>query len=238
MRSIFLLLVVMLAMPLAGCIDDTPVYRYRLKVEIDTPSGLRTGSSVIEVETAISSGLPTPGVVQTRYRGEAVEIDLGEAGTVFALLVSKQRADWAGSLMYLLAPAVAYSGEDQFERRFGKMLNMQREVTLPQNYSASKYQRASTGVPMFVTFEDLSDPNSVREVNPEDLSATFGDGYSLRRITVQMTDAPVTVGIVDRLGWLPELYPGMLNGDRFQNFEQDGLASQISVGAFSTELRS
>lgn len=237
MRSIFVLLVAILAVPLVGCVDDTPAYRYRLKVEIDTPSGVRTGSSVIEVDTAISSDLPTPGVVQTRIRGEAVEVDLGNGGTVFALLTSKQRADWAGNIMFLLAPSAVSSDGDRFEGRFDKMLDMRREMTLPQDYIASKYQRASTGIPMLVTFEDLSDPKSIKEINPEDLSATFGDGYSLRKITVQMTDAPVTVGIVERLSWLPELYPGMLNGDRFQHFEKNGLASQVSVGAFSTELR-
>lgn len=39
---------------LAGCGDPTPTYRYRLTVEVNTPEGLRTGSSVIEVETSVA----------------------------------------------------------------------------------------------------------------------------------------------------------------------------------------
>ena len=52
---------------LAGCgalasgPDKTPDYRYRLTVEVDTPEGLHSGSSVIEVvqsmgRTAMSGG--------------------------------------------------------------------------------------------------------------------------------------------------------------------------------------
>ncbi|MDJ0978885.1 MAG: hypothetical protein QNI87_10130, partial [Erythrobacter sp.] len=38
---------------LSGCTgadDPTPDYRYRLRVEVETPEGLKTGSSVIAVE--------------------------------------------------------------------------------------------------------------------------------------------------------------------------------------------
>ncbi|HAW37080.1 MAG TPA: hypothetical protein DCX71_13555, partial [Erythrobacter sp.] len=45
-----------LALTVAGCslTDQTPVYRYRLTVEVDTPDGVKTGSSVIEVDTEVA----------------------------------------------------------------------------------------------------------------------------------------------------------------------------------------
>ena len=59
---------------------------------------------------------------------------------------------------------------------------------------------------MLVTFGDLNDPTSVERVDPDDLAATFGEGVSLKRITVQITDDPVTTGIEKRLVWLSK-YP-------------------------------
>lgn len=35
--------------------------------------------------------------------------------------------------------------------------------------------------PMLVTFDDISRPETVREVDPEDLSAVFGQGCGCRR---------------------------------------------------------
>ena len=57
---------------------------------------------------------------------------------------------------------------------------------------------------MLVTFADRDDPTSVARVDPDDLAASFGEGVKLRRITVQLTDDPVTSGIEERLGWLTE----------------------------------
>ena len=52
------------AVALAGCGDvlgrDLPSYRYRLTVEVNTPEGLKTGSSVIEVESTTSGSLKLP----------------------------------------------------------------------------------------------------------------------------------------------------------------------------------
>lgn len=55
---------------------------------------------------------------------------------------------------------------------------------------------------MLVTFGDLADPTTMAEVDPDDLTKTFGEAVSLKRITVQITDDPVTTGIEMRLGWL------------------------------------
>ena len=41
-------------------------------------------------------------------------------------------------------------------------------------------------------------------VDPDDLVASFGEGYALREATIAITDGPVTSGEVERvLGWLP-----------------------------------
>ena len=52
-----------------------------------------------------------------------------------------------------------------------------------------------------VTFDDLSDPATVRKVDPLDLAATFGPGVKLRAVTLELTNAPITSGkVVSALG--------------------------------------
>ncbi|HET9630690.1 MAG TPA: hypothetical protein VFP14_14535, partial [Novosphingobium sp.] len=66
-----------LALMLPGCGmfgNSLPTYRYRLTVEVDTPEGLKTGSSVIEVRTALADKplLPDANVLDIDVTGEAV----------------------------------------------------------------------------------------------------------------------------------------------------------------------
>lgn len=163
---------------LGGCgllPDETPDDGYRLTVEVDTPDGLKTGSSVIEV-------------------------DLGQRGVVFALLRSKDDVDFAARIMFLLAPKGTLD-EDPYLGRFANMLEMREPIELPATQKKINPSLAEMkGRPMLVTFTDLSDPTSVAEVDPDDLAPTFGKGVSLKRITVQITNDPVTTGIEKRLG--------------------------------------
>ena len=193
-----------LALAVAGCslTDQTPVYRYRLTVEVDTPDGVKTGLSVIEVDTEVAGGysIPTPGRVTNRVRGEAVTVDLGEGRVLFALLRSEADIDWAGRVMYRLSPQ--YAGENALRDGYRNMLRHRPERTVPRHFSRADQVNKRSAYPMLVTFGDLDDPTSVERVDPDDLAATFGEGVSLKRITVQVTDDPVTSGIGQRLGWL------------------------------------
>lgn len=51
--------------------------------------------------------------------------------------------------------------------------------------------------PRLVTFEDISDPMSVQLVNPDDLGASFGEGYAIDKITISATHKHVTNGVVE-----------------------------------------
>ncbi len=60
-------------------------------------------------------------------------------------------------------------------------------------------------VPLLVTFTDIDDPASVKRVDPDDLVASFGEGYALKAITLGITNEAVTEGRVeDVLGWIVE----------------------------------
>lgn len=201
---------------LSGCGTALPDYRYRLTVEVETPEELKTGSSVIEVSTSTTSSIsiPSPGAVRHRLSGEAVTIDLGQHGTLFALLRSDVDVDWATNLLFRLAPEVAavrdengrYDSDASFRARYEAMLQNRRLIVLPKTFHHIRVLRDMPARPMLVRFRDTSDPKTVERVDPDDLAASFGEGVKLRRVTVQLTDDPVTTGIKKRLGWLGE-YP-------------------------------
>lgn len=56
--------------------------------------------------------------------------------------------------------------------------------------------------PLLVTFKDINDPASVQLVEPDQLTTIFGSDIKLKRITLEITDKPVTRGKVEKvLGW-------------------------------------
>lgn len=193
-----------------GADDGAPDYRYRLTVEVETPEGLRTGSSVIEVKQSLTraAGSPAHSAVQRRARGEAVAVELPGGRALFALLRSEGNADWAKDVMQRAAPTVR--GET-FEEKLDNMLLIKGEKVLPRRWPPVAGGRRFSAYPSFATFGDMSDPTSVTLVDPDNLSATFGEGVALKRVTVQITNDPVTTGIKERLSWLTD--PDVLEGD-------------------------
>ncbi|KZX94456.1 hypothetical protein A3718_00965 [Erythrobacter sp. HI0019] len=224
-----------LALAVSGCslTDDTPAYRYRLTVEVDTPDGVKTGSSVIEVETSKGKSMMAPAgsVIMHRLRGEAVTVDLGTGRYLFALLRSKSDIDWAKRVMFSLTPSVRSSDGEHYEARYWEMLKRTGEIELPRYFRSRSHLKNPPARPMLVTFGDLDDPTSVEEVDPDDLGATFGEGNSLRRITVQITDDPVTTGIEKRLEWLSE-YPEPRLDPEYRGSTNPNLSQSLWHGDF------
>ncbi len=75
---------------LGGCgflTTTFPTYRFRLTIDIDTPLGRRSGSSVYEVRTSKTGrNFPaSPNQVSYTVRGEALVVDLA-SGALFAVL--------------------------------------------------------------------------------------------------------------------------------------------------------
>lgn len=199
-------------------------YHYALKAEIETPQGDRSGSSVIEVKQSYRS---------FKVMGEAVAIDLPNEQTLFVLLHSPSSEDWAS--------------------RADESMNFKPDTTTPEAYWQRiandrgtypvKRRRVtaiedSDNYPYMVRFRDIRDPASVELVDPDNLAATFGAGYRLKSLTVQFTDAPVSLGIRKRLSWLEDV--GRKRGSLIPNPPRVATDSNrvrlISPGDFSTEL--
>lgn len=58
-------------------------------------------------------------------------------------------------------------------------------------------------MPILITFDDIDDPSTIRQINPAFLASEFGKGYKLKRFDVAVTDAPVTYGRIAQISdWM------------------------------------
>ena len=121
------------AFALTSCGYSLPTYRYRMTVEVETPEGLRSGSTVIEVKNG--SG-PTGGVGSS-VRGEAVAVDLGARGILFALLRTMTDGDHASEIApaALLTRAGHKRGNaEAFGNNIRAMKKIKQAAELPRTY--------------------------------------------------------------------------------------------------------
>lgn len=240
MRAIYAMWLALAASLLPGCAfaeDKAPDYRYRLTVEVDTPEGLKTGSSVIEVRQSLvrSGGSPANQAVERRVRGEAVAVDLPGGKTLFALLRSDNNVDWASYVYVYLAPQ---NKGESFANQLDNVLEVTGEQVLPRMWPPVAWIPERSAYPMMVTFGDLADPTSVAEVDPDNMAATFGEGVRLKRVTVELTDDPVTTGIEERLGWMDAYRSKWFDGSRTisEDLTTDDPTAHLTAGSFSTEF--
>ena len=191
---------------LTACNPFEPNYnfRYRITVEVDTPQGVRTGSSVWESRASPGSGIPDSSI-STGFSGEAVAVDL-PGGTLFALLKPP-------SLDGDYAVGVVSSQYRANHRDVGKdPVDGWKEVRSRVQADRSLMTLEPRFYPLLARFGDLRKPASVQRVEPADLSTSFGPGVRLRRITVQVTKDRVTRGDIEkRLPWLVTHHGALLD---------------------------
>ena len=213
------------AMLLSACGEQMPSYRYRLTVVVDTPEGVRSGSSVIEVRTSESGGLH-PGSIVSRFRGEAVAVDLGRRGTLFALLSARDHAHNAPRV----APSALLPSKGGGPGTWRDKLNALRNVRGSAPVPLDAY-------PMLVRFRDASRPGSVEEVRPADLQSAFGAGVRLRMISAEITEDDISTGIVARLPWWNDYRDRRLDGSvaRIEHPDNPNLGHHLTRGFFSSE---
>lgn len=148
----------------SACAGSGEVRGYRMTVEVDTPAGLRSGSSVIGFSTAsVPRWLPGSPGSATSMEGESPVVDLGEGRLLIALLHDEHRG------------------------------HAVRDWQRPELRHSDNSIRADR-LPVLVTFRDWSDPASIVDVPPTDLAAHFGSGYRLRSVRFEPTDEHPTFG--------------------------------------------
>jgi hypothetical protein len=214
------------------------VVHYRVTVDVQTPTGVMTGSSVVESKMSYTEkfGSAFSGI-RFDLMGEAVAVDVPiipakgapkdavpQTKTLFALLRGGgKNASSDGNSYYANLFRDAYVQKASVTVTPPKLTPWLRDnkpkVILPKPL-----------YPLLVTFKDITDPKTVEQVDPDALDKQFGKGVTLKSITVAVTDEPVTTGIEKRLGWLPEYYGKMLDGSELNNLNE--LANNLSMNSF------
>jgi hypothetical protein len=177
---------------------NRPAHKYRLTLEVETPDGRKSASSVLAVHPDRSYSRRG----QTRTLGEAVFVDLGRGKNLVALLA---HADGK-----LVLDDVNYVGLRAYAEASGKRVPFsqmsQQTGTVPVKGAL---------IPVLVTFADPAAPGTARVVPPEDAEAVLGKGYRLQGISAAVVPngfwpldfggvlgEPVTRGIPAKLPWL------------------------------------
>ena len=180
-------------------------HRFRLTVDVDTPGGPRSGSSVIEVERKDVRWAPAPGQYVFAVRGEGVFLDLGDGRNVVAILAHGDNAEWVDPITSFWIEA------------FGRRQSEEDDVWSGRTQLRGLVELRPPLIPTLVTFGDPLDPATVRVVPPDGFEQAFGPGFRFRRATLEMVPTgwwpasalglspgtPVTRGIIEqRLPWL------------------------------------
>jgi len=225
---------------LTGCVfEDSGRLRYRMTVEVDTPAGVRNGSSVIESTITKGPGFGDASGISYGLRAEAVAVDLPGSRNLYALLRSQGDGDTAGYHARLVQGAACGNGAPSArpDPSFCKPGSW-REFRRWTQSTELKVTLAPEDYPLLVTFRDVRDPKSVVRVDPGDLAATFGPGTRLRAITVAVTDEPVTTDIEKQFSWWARYQSRQFDDTSTvsEDLTTNYLAAHLSSGSFSTAL--
>lgn len=225
-----------------GSAQGSASVHYRITVEVDDNGTIRSGSNVWESEV-VGTGLargPMHSSGQSYLRGDAVTVQIPGRGTLFALLSERgPDGDFIHEGQLAAIPEALFGDfgrtrrreQPQYENRLDDLRAISAR-TGAQGELECVRERTSWAFnsicPYMVTFRDLRNPASVGAVDPIDLSATFGSGVSLRRITVTVVDEPVSRNIKTVLPWLDEYRDRWFSGLRHGTADPSSLEPETS----------
>ena len=175
---------------------------YKISVTVETPEGEISGSAVREMSNSTPLiSLPDVGNPAS-VRGEAVVVNMGERGVLFALISSDSDMEFYTAFR----PLWSGGGSTPEGIKFYSELPVGTKVELQPG--------GFLGNPKLVTFTDLNDPRSVtlvqewafdregrrykRRLKADHMEELFGKGVKLKDITFEITDEPVTWGEVKK----------------------------------------
>jgi len=213
------------AFGLNGCSESSSnKYRFRMTVEVQTPQGLRIGTSVFQV-VAYNSTKPFTGEPTRQWgtQGQAVVVDLPD-GPLFILMKENGKTGDVSDLTTLSMAVLDPKFKNDIVESAGRIAG---------SWSTLKGDVSRANYPLMVRFRDINDPKSVEEVSPYVID--------VKRVWIETTRDSVTTGVENRLKWLLSHYA-------FVEQERDPktgyasapteitIANTLKTADFSTEL--
>jgi hypothetical protein len=197
---------------------DVREWRQKTTLEVETPTGLVTGGSVVKRRVSVFRGLNrmmSASAISTSKQGEAAFVEVAPGKYLFALSV-------AGSLDRT-HEIFRDSEKEDFDAFTKRAANIRETRAIPPAL-----------YPQLVTFTDINDPASVKLVDPNNLAATFGPGFALKGMKLEITDEKVTEGKIERvLTWEKSLVGSI---GKNMDLPYNHILNQINDGTFSTQV--
>lgn len=164
---------------LAACSQDFR-WHQRLMMTLDTPYGPIVASVVQRVDvTYFPKWMRLDGTSRlTNLTGESLAVDLGGRRVLLSIL-----------------------DDGLMTERMFKDLGRRPEVFAGIEDQVGQPPRPVPDelLPLFVAFTDIGDLTTAVELRARDIPRVFGAEYGLREMTVEITEAPVTLGTVERI---------------------------------------
>ena len=183
------LLAAPLALAAAGCSSLAHAYKYKFTLGIRDQGVVRQASSVVRVATSYSNTIDgNYGIAHSE--GEATYIRLSSGKYVFALLKGKNYG-WIENPSGVLWKAYGIEST-------GKPA----DIDALRDHS----ETISLGIeslPFIVTFSNISDPNTVMVLDPENMEGRLGLGVEFAFANICVTSESITKSIDRVLPWLP-----------------------------------
>jgi hypothetical protein len=187
-----------------------PEHKYRLTIEVQTPSGVKSASGVMAVHMGKDSGILPEAGGSIGMKGDAIFVDLGDGRHLITALAHGPNASNFDGMSRLAMKAFAAAGQNV---RF-------KDV----NQLGGKVQVYGDLIPTLVMFANLVDPKTARVLDPANIEEIFGNGFHLNRVILEMVPVglwpldvggplgePVTREIETRLPWVTSV-KGYLDG--------------------------
>jgi hypothetical protein len=187
-----------------------PEHKYRLTIEVQTPGGVRSASGVMAVYMGKDGGILPEAGGSISMKGDALFVDLADGRHLVAALAHGKNAANFDGMSRLAMNAFAAVGQ-----KVGF-----KEV----NQLSGKVELYGDLIPTLVTFTNPADPKTAEVLDPTNIEATFGNGFHLNRVTLEMVPVglwpldfggqlgePVTRRIETKLPWVTSVR-GYLSG--------------------------
>ena len=180
-----------------------PDHKYRLTMEVDTPAGVRSVAGILSVRPNRNYGGTGSGSSVPQTRGDALLAELGEGRNLVLLLAYGEDGSNFEDTSFLPTRLIG-ARDRRISFRDIKNFAGAPPVDVPE-----------TQRPVLVSFADPNDPKTARRANGSNLEASFGKGYRLRGLSLDIVangywpvdfggvlGEPVTRAIQAKLPWL------------------------------------
>ncbi|MEO1065839.1 MAG: hypothetical protein AAFW47_00530 [Pseudomonadota bacterium] len=243
MRRIFVGLAFVAALVLGACdffISAKATFYQRLTVVVAVDGREVSGSSVQKVRYSREKASLSPqGGGGSTAKGEAVVVDLGQGRYLFAMMSDPQgafRADMIAAETF--KDLLPERGEARFKGENGLWEYQKAWIN---ELAAIRGARRPAHMPLLVTFRDITKPETVTAVDPDNMMAAFPDApfssLELKSVALEIIDeAPLTEKVESVLGWLNEYRNFMLDGNRYRTADAENQFSNSLTARFFQSL--